>query len=195
MVNTGVEVGEAWCGLCLPKRSECLSETCGEYLSEYCGVFCCGFLFLLSLCMESSGEYCGEFCGGFSSRLPCRGMGAQMLSPSCSRSRVAHSCWPPRHNPIESRLPLFPADTCFCKNSITKNVKARTRKSTKELTLPRVVTESCTSIIIMSDPTRRHPRPARILRCSLAPAARPSDNHWPSPTSHVVSVHSPTSPN
>ena len=46
----------------------------------------------------------------------------------------------------------------------------------------------------MSDPARRHPRPARILRCSLAPAARPSDNHWPSPTNHVISVHSPTSP-
>ena len=46
----------------------------------------------------------------------------------------------------------------------------------------------------MSDPARRHPRPARILRCSLAPAARPSDNHWSSATNHVISVHSPTSP-
>ena len=148
-----------------------------------------------SVCMESSGEYCGEFCGGFSSRTPCRGMGAQMISPPSPRSRAEHSCWPPRHNPIESRLPLFPAETCLCNNRIKKNEKARTRKSTKEFTLPRAVTESCTTIIIMSDPARRHPRPARVLRCSFAPAARPSDNHGPSPTNHVMSVHSTTSPN
>ena len=173
MVNTGVDVGEAWCGFCPPKRSEYLSEYCGEYLNEYCGEFCCGF----------------------SSRTPCRGMGAQMLSPPCSRSRAEHSCWPPRHNPIESRLPLFPADTCLCNNRIKKKEKAWTRKSTNDFTLPRAVTESCTAIIILSDPPRRHPRPARILRCALAPAARPSDNHWPSPTNHVIFVHSPTNPN
>ena len=120
VANTGVDVGEAWCGFCPPKRSEYLSEYCGENLRAYCGDFCCGFLFLLSLCMESSGECCGEFCGGFSSRTPCRGMGAQMLSPPCSRSRAEHSCWPPRHNPIESRLPLFPAETCLCNNKIKK---------------------------------------------------------------------------
>ena len=190
-----VDVGEAWCGFCPPKRSEYLCEYCGDYLSEYCGGLCCGFLFLLSLCMKSNGEYCGEFCGGFSSRTPCRGMGAQMLSPPCSRSRAEHSCWSPRHNPIETRLPLFPAETCLCNNRIKKNAKARTRKSTKEITLPRAVTESCTAIIVMSDPARRHPRLARILRCSLAPAARPSDNHWPHPTNHEIPVHSPTTPN
>ena len=123
VANTGVDVGEAWCGFCPPKSSECLSEYCVEYLNEYCGGFCCGYLFLLSLCMESSGEYCGEICAGFSSRTPCRGMGAQMLSPPCSRSRAEHSCWPPRGNPIESRLPFFLAETCLCNNRISKNCK------------------------------------------------------------------------
>ena len=44
VVNTVVDVGEAWCGFCPPKRSEYLSEYCGEYLSEYCSEFCGGFL-------------------------------------------------------------------------------------------------------------------------------------------------------
>ena len=123
VANTGVDVGEAWCGFCPPKRSEYLSEHCGEYLIDYCGELCCGFMFLLSLCMESSGEYCGEICNGFSSRPPCRGVGAQMLSPPCSRSRAEHSCWPPRHNPIESQLPLFPAETCLCNNRIQTKMK------------------------------------------------------------------------
>ena len=120
VVNTGVDVVEAWCGFCPPKRSEYLSKYCGEYLNEYSGEFCCEFLFLLSLCMKSNGEYCGELCGGFSSRTPSRREGAQMLSPPCSRSRAEQSCWSPRHNPIESRLPLFPAETCICNNGIKK---------------------------------------------------------------------------
>jgi len=93
-------------------------------------------------------------------------------------AQVARACVPRRNHDVQRQ-----------------KKKAPIRKSTKEFTLPRAVTESCTAIIIMSDPARRHPRPARILRCSLAPAARPSDNHWPSPTSHVISVHSPTTPN
>ena len=189
-----MDVGEAWCGFCPPKRSEYLSEYCGEYLSEYSGEFCCGFLFLLSLCMKSNGEYCGEFCGGFSSRTPCRGRGLR-----CSRRPVpalALSIAAGHHaiTPSNRDCLCSPPKPAFATTE-SKNEKARTRKSTKEFTLPRAVTESCTAIIIMSDPARRHPRPARILRCSLAPAARPSDNHWPSPTSHVISVPSQTSPN
>ena len=173
--------------------SLCMKSS-GEYCGENCGEFCCGFLFLSSLCMESSGEYCGEFCGGFSSRTPCRGRGLR-----CSRRPVpalALSIAAGHHaiTPSNRDCLCSPPKPAFATTE-SKNEKARTRTSTREFTLPRAATESCTAIIIMSDPARRHPRPARILRCSLAPAARPSDNHWPSPTSHVISVHSPTTPN